>query len=121
MDSVINQPTLTTYPDGSQAWYLHDQLHREDGPAIIRPDGLQYWYLHGQLHREDGPAVIYPDGSQYWYLHGQLHREDGPAIINPDGYQAWYLHDVQVSAEEVFSKMTKEQKMKAIFNLDEWR
>ena len=111
---------LTTYSDGSQRWYLHGQLHREDGPAIIRPDGSQEWWLHGQLHREDGPAIIHPDGSQYWYLHGKRHREDGPAIINPDGKQAWYLHGVEVSAEELFSKMTKEQKMKAVFNLDQW-
>ena len=133
MDSVINQPTLTTYPDGSQAWYLHDQLHREDGPAIIYPNGKQAWHLHGQRHREDGPAIIYPNGYQvwylhgkrhredgpavihpnglqYWYLHGQRHREDGPAIINPDGRQEWYLHGVEVSAEEVFSSKNNEIK-----------
>ena len=91
-------PTLTTFSDGSQAWWLHGKRHREDGPAVIYLDGYQAWYLHGQLHREDGPAVIWPDGSQEWWLDG-----------------------VQVSAEEGFSKMTKERKMKAIFNLDEWR
>jgi hypothetical protein len=27
--------------------------------------GTKYWYLHGELHRVDGPAVIYADGTFY--------------------------------------------------------
>jgi (2Fe-2S) ferredoxin len=38
---MIMKPTLKTYPDGHQEWYLNDRLHREDGPAVIWPDGRQ--------------------------------------------------------------------------------
>ena len=84
------------------------------------PDGSQAWYLNGRLHREDGPAVI-NSNYQAWYFRGQLHRADGPAYIQFDGFQSWFLRGVQVSAWEVFNKMTKEQKIKAAFNLDEWK
>ncbi len=87
-------------PDGAQFWYQHGELHRDDGPAWTWSDGSQYWYRHGNLHRDDGPAVIEADGTQEWYLHDQLHREDGPAVINPDGTQEWYWYDEKVTKEE---------------------
>ncbi len=61
-------------PDGTQCWYKEDNLHREDGPAIIKPDGEQRWFKEGKIHREDGPAVICSDGSQYWYKEGKLYE-----------------------------------------------
>ena len=30
-----------------------------------------YWYLNDQLHREDGPAIEYPSGSKCWYFNGK--------------------------------------------------
>jgi hypothetical protein len=33
--------------DGSERWELDDQLHREDGPALITPEG-EFWYRHGK-------------------------------------------------------------------------
>jgi hypothetical protein len=86
------KPTLKTYQDGTQYWYLNGELHREDGPAIIRPDGTQRWYLNGKCHREDGPAIIRQNGTKEWYINGKHHREDGPAIIYPDGTQEWFLN-----------------------------
>ena len=62
--------------DGIERWYLNDNLHRTDGPAIIYPSGSQWWYLNGNLHRTDGPAIIWPDGTQYWYLNGQEVNKD---------------------------------------------
>jgi len=50
----------------SKFYYLNNNLHREDGPAV------QYWYENGQLK------------SKHYYLNNNLHREDGPA------YQYWY-------------------------------
>ena len=84
------------YPDGENCWYIYDKLHREDGPAVFCRDGRQYWYINGKLHREDGPAIIFTDGEQKWYINGKLHREDGPAVIYPNGRQYWYIngHDV---------------------------
>ncbi len=67
-----------------------DQIHREDGPAVIRADGTQYWFKNGKCHRDDGPAVIYPDGTQCWLKNDKYHREDGPAVIRADGSREWY-------------------------------
>jgi hypothetical protein len=84
--------------DGTQQWYWHGWLHRDDGPAVIEPDGTQKWYQGGELHRNDGPAVIEADGTQKWYQNGELHRnhfpfvKDDPVIIEPDGTQQWYQH-----------------------------
>ena len=38
---------------------------------VINKDGTQAWYVDGQLHREDGPALILADGTQKWWLNGQ--------------------------------------------------
>jgi hypothetical protein len=93
------EPTLKILPDGTKYWYIHGELHREDGPAIIRPSGTQEWWLNGIRHRKDGPAVIYPDGYQEWWLNGERHREDGPAIINSDGTKYWYINGKQITKE----------------------
>jgi hypothetical protein len=31
-----------------KSWYINDNLHREDGPAIIRQNGTKEWYLNGK-------------------------------------------------------------------------
>jgi hypothetical protein len=56
--------------DGTKYYFLNNQLHREDGPAVIGSDGTQYWYLNGKRHRIDGPAVEWSSGEKYWYYHG---------------------------------------------------
>ena len=40
--------TLDVYDNGDKYWYLNDQRHREDGPAIEYADGRKYWYLNGK-------------------------------------------------------------------------
>ena len=85
--------------DGSRYWYIDGELHRTDGPAIIRSDGYQFWYQNGRLHRADGPAVIGPDGSEGWYLDDRLHREDGPAIIRPDGALEFWENGVHIRTQ----------------------
>jgi hypothetical protein len=66
------------------------QFNRE-----IALDGTERWYLNGELHRRNGPAVIKP-GYEHWYLHGKRHRKDGPAIIWKTGYCRWYVEDRQL-------------------------
>ena len=39
--------------DGTKGWYLNDELHREDGPAIECADGTKFWYLNGDYVSED--------------------------------------------------------------------
>lgn len=70
--------------DGGFRWYLRDELHRDDGPAVYQPFmGRKEWWLHGRKHRDDGPAIQDKDGYEEWYVDGCLHREDGPAIVRP--------------------------------------
>lgn len=77
---------------GTIIWYKDDQVHREDGPAVIKTNGIEQWYKQGKLHREDGPAIISGNqhGERRWYINGELHRDDGPAVILSDGTKRWY-------------------------------
>ncbi len=46
------------------------KYHRTDGPAHITvyTDGpYEAWYIHGDMHREDGPAE-FKGGKEYWVL-----------------------------------------------------
>jgi len=95
--------------DGSKTWYLNDELHREDGPAIENANGDKRWYLNGQLHREDGPSCEWANGDKSWLLNGQLHREDGPAVEYSSGDKLWYLNGEELTEEEFNNRtQTKE-------------
>jgi hypothetical protein len=39
-------------------------------------DGTQHWYLNDELHRTDGPAIEYANGAQHWYLNGYSYHFD---------------------------------------------
>ena len=43
----ITKPTCEVNANGDKAWYLNDNRHREDGPAIERANGDNEWYLNG--------------------------------------------------------------------------
>ena len=76
--------TVKVHANGDKFWYLNDQRHREDGPAIEYANGDKFWYLNDQLHREAGPAVEYADGGKYWYLNGEeLTEAEFNARMNP--------------------------------------
>jgi len=76
--------TVKVYPNGSKFWWLNEDLHREDGPAIEWPYGTKEWHLNGLLHREDGPAIEYSNGTKEWYLNGiLLTEEDFNTRMNP--------------------------------------
>lgn len=84
---------------------------------LVLPDGAQMWKLGDQLHREDGPALIEPDGSQRWYLHDQLHREDGPAAMHVSGEQTYWLHGVQYDPVDFQRKQQEQQVMQRLESL----
>jgi hypothetical protein len=66
---------LIVNTNGTKEWYLNDQLHSTDGPALEDSDGTKYWYFYGQRHRIDGPALEYYNGNKYWYLLGKSYSE----------------------------------------------
>jgi len=71
MEKKSKQIVRTVDQFGNIIYTKDGELHREDGPAVIRTDGSQSWYKDGELHREDGPAVIWADGTQLWYKDGK--------------------------------------------------
>lgn len=73
-------------------YYLGDDLHRLDGPAIEYENGGKLWYQNDSLHRLDGPAYEHADGSKEWYVDSLLHRLDGPAVEYADGARFWFIN-----------------------------
>jgi hypothetical protein len=41
-----------------------------DNPKIDA-SGNKLWFQHDNIHRDDGPAVEYANGSNEWYLHNK--------------------------------------------------
>lgn len=61
---------------GTRRYYNSaNQLHCEEGPAIVRVDGTRMWLLYGRLHRTNGPAIEWSDGSKEWWVHGVNYTE----------------------------------------------
>ena len=56
---------------GDVRWYLNNELHREDGPAVELASGSCFWYLNDQLHRTSGPAIERANGDGEWRLYGR--------------------------------------------------
>jgi hypothetical protein len=42
----------------------------EETKKLRKPDGTVVYYLNNQLHNHDGPAIIHPDGKKEYYLFG---------------------------------------------------
>lgn len=61
--------------------------------------GRKYYNSSNQLHREEGPAVIRDSGSRAWYQNGKLHRLDGPAVIHKH-YLGWFIQGREYTAAE---------------------
>lgn len=70
LPKVISQkPYLTINTRGDQEWRLpNGDLHREDGPAVIRSNGETVWFLNGQKHRLVGPAIYGGKFKSCWYV-----------------------------------------------------
>jgi hypothetical protein len=105
---------VRVYADGAKHWFLNNQRHREDGPAIERANGGKSWYLNGKRHREDGPAIEGADGTKSWYLNGELHREDGPAVEWASGTKHWHLKGKKISEQEFLSRSIKEMTLSQV-------
>ena len=77
-----------------------------NGGELHEANGNKWWYLNDQFHREDGPAIVYANGVKKWFLNDKRHREDGPAIEYADGKFRWYLNDKNISQVE-FKRLLK--------------
>jgi len=43
--------------------------------CVESADGTKRWYLDNEFHRKDGPAIEYVNGTKQWYLNGELLSE----------------------------------------------
>lgn len=75
---------------------------------ITNSYGVKEYWLNDDYHREDGPAVEFENGDVFYYVYGQLHRLDGPAVINGN-VQEWWVKGKRIlaSTQEEFEKMLK--------------
>ncbi len=65
------------------------------------------WYLNNQRHREDGPAIEWADGTREWCVNGQWHRTDGPAFEDPNGDRSWYLNGDELIFQTWLDRVAK--------------
>ena len=42
------EPVMHTDANGTRRWFVNQQLHRLDGPAVIYSDGNQEWWIHNR-------------------------------------------------------------------------
>jgi hypothetical protein len=95
--------TVQVDADGTTRWYIKDQLHREDGPAVVGADGTKYWFRYNKKHNQHGPAVEFSDGDKFWYLNGKhLSEEEHKAALN---------HTVEMTVEDICKALGKNVKV----------
>jgi len=88
---------LTNWFEISDQDYIWYKLQ---GYTIDAGEGRIIWYLDNEYHRTDGPAVIYHNGTQWWYLNGKLHCTDGPAYIDANGTRSWWINGIKYTEQE---------------------
>jgi hypothetical protein len=91
---------------------------REDGPALVNSDGSEFWYLENQLHRVGGPACTYGDGLQIWLQYGEKHNLHGPAFIDPvTGVKEYWLYG-KYKTKEQFDSFVKDNQKEETINIE---
>ena len=66
---------ITVMSDGTKYYTLAGVLHREGNPAVEYADGGNCWFQNGELHRTDGPAIVRPNNNCEWYLYNVQYTE----------------------------------------------
>lgn len=111
--SIDGPARYWVYHDGTSVteYYVNGRRHRDgDKPAYIKEDvrgvTTEFYYVNDQLHRENGPAIVTRMGDviheSHYFINGKLHREDGPAInVNkPSGTSFWQFSDLYTYATD---------------------
>lgn len=85
-----------------EEFYINQKLYNNySGKIIWKDDNTTDYYLEGQSHRIDGRAIQYT-----------AEKNDGCFALR--GETIYF-------AEEWFEKLTDEEKLQALFNIDEWK
>jgi len=108
----MNGPAIVR-ANGDKEWWLNGYRQPLVTPNVIRGDGTREWHKKGgaeygedQLHRTDGPAIIRPKDvalergfpEWVWRFHDMKHRLDGPAEQWPSGTKSWYVGNVFIGS-----------------------
>ena len=105
---------------GNKVWYLNDELHRVDGPAMEVANGSKLWYLNGNLHRVDGPAVEYANGAKHWFLNCKelIHPEEFSTmeewfqhLNNNEEYSYQFINDIEGLIEIIKNPTSKQKRL----------
>jgi hypothetical protein len=90
LPAVIGRETLVEHPITGvilniipEEYWVNDERHRTDGPAVIRGDGGEEFWISGKRSRVGGlPAVTELGGSEEYWLEGFRFRSDDlPAVV----------------------------------------
>ena len=81
---------------GTKFHYKDDELHKEDGPAVIYANGIVEYRIEGKRHREEGPAVVHLDAKEEYWIDGKKHRENAPAVIRADCVLEYWINGERV-------------------------
>ena len=54
----ISMPDPVIDDLGNKIWWLNNQLHREDGPAIEDANGTNEWWLNDKQYTEEEFALL---------------------------------------------------------------
>lgn len=106
------------------SWVQQDGTISKENDGNSIPLISSLYYLEACLgDNYCGSVYNYSLDSLFYFRNGLMYRDDGPAvIISSDGKKEYrfYLGAKSLTKEEWFNALTEEQKMKAIFNMDEW-
>ena len=56
----------------AEGWFLNNEIHRDDGPAITFKDSERHWYRYDYFYNLNGPTIIKPSGKKYYHIDGVL-------------------------------------------------
>jgi endo-1,4-beta-mannosidase len=82
MSNYLSEHKITKLPNG--------------GILAEHSNGDKFWYLNNQNHRDDGPAIEFISGNKMWYINHKIHRIDGPAVECLSGYKEWWINGQQI-------------------------
>ena len=61
--------------NNSFSFFMGDNFHRANGPAVNGDSGNKYWMQNNEYHRLDGPAIEHSNGAKEWFQYGKSCRQ----------------------------------------------
>lgn len=84
---------------------------------------LNHTLFRDSVHNFTGKIEYTDTGCFIYVKNGKRHREDGIAVFPgflPTPRPGFYLNGIEYSKEQWFEALTEEQRIQALWNVDEW-